>query len=80
LVPPGTGDAFWLVLPRVEAWTFSLALSHFARGIGAGAGKRVVLVLDQAGFHTGGEVVVPEGIELEFLPARSPELQPAERL
>jgi hypothetical protein len=39
------------------------------------------LVLDQAGFHTGGEVVVvPEGIELEFLPARSPELQPAERL
>lgn len=79
-VRPKTGEVFWLVLPRVDAGTFSLALSHFAREVGAGVGKRVILVLDQAGFHTGGEVVVPEGIELEFLPARSPELQPAERL
>ncbi len=79
-VRPKTGEVFWLVLPRVDAATFSLALSHFAREVGAGAGKRVILVLDQAGFHTGGKVVVPEGIELEFLPARSPELQPAERL
>jgi transposase len=38
------------------------------------------LVLDQAGWHTGKEVQIPEGIHLEFLPARSPELQPAERL
>ncbi len=43
-------------------------------------GKRVILLLDQADFHTGGEVVVPEGMELEFLPARSPKLQPTERL
>lgn len=79
-VRPKTGEVFWLVLPRVDARTFSLALSHFAWEVGAGVGKRVILVLDQAGFHTGGEVVVPEGMELEFLPARSPELQPAERL
>ena len=79
-VRPRTGKVFWLVLPRVDAATFSLALSHFAGEVGAGAGKRVILVLDRAGFHTGGEVAVPEGIQLEFLPARSPELQPAERL
>ncbi len=79
-VRPKTGEVFWLVLPRVDAKTFSLALSHFAREVGAGADKRVIVVLDRAGFHTGGEVMVPEGIELEFLPARSPELQPAERL
>ncbi len=79
-VRPKTGEVFWVVLPRVDAETFSLALSHFARQVGAGSGKRVVLVLDRAGFHTGREVVVPKGIELEFLPARSPELQPAERL
>jgi transposase len=79
-VRPKTGEVFWLVLPRVDAGTFSLALSHFAREVGAGKDKRVLLVVDQAGFHTGGEVVVPEGVELEFLPARSPELQPAERL
>jgi transposase len=37
-------------------------------------------VVDQAGWHTGKEVEVPEGIHLEFLPSGSPELQPAERL
>jgi transposase len=38
------------------------------------------LVVDKAGWHTGGGVQVPEGIHLEFLPSGSPELQPAERL
>jgi transposase len=38
------------------------------------------LVLDKAGWHTGGEVELPQGIHLEFLPSHSPELQPAERL
>jgi transposase len=80
-VRPNDGRTFWLILPRVNAEVFSLALRQFAEWTGAGEGKkRVVLVLDRAGFHTGGEVEVPEGIELEFLPARSPELQPAERL
>jgi transposase len=79
-VPPSTGELHWLILPRVNAEVFSLALSHFAREIGAGKDKRILLVLDQAGWHTGKEVEVPEGVQLEFLPARSPELQPAERL
>ena len=29
-----------------------MALSHFAREIGAGKDKRILLVLDQAGWHT----------------------------
>jgi transposase len=40
----------------------------------------VLLVVDKAGWHTGGEVEIPEGIHLEFVPSGSPELQPAERL
>jgi len=79
-VHPESGEVRWLILPRVDAKVFSLALSHFAREVGAGKDKRVLLVLDRAGWHTGGEVEVPEGVHLEFLPARSPELQPAERL
>jgi transposase len=80
-VRPTSGEVFWLVLPTVNARAFSLALRHFAEWVGAGEGKkRVLLVLDRAGWHTGGEVEVPEGVELEFLPARSPELMPAERL
>jgi transposase len=45
-----------------------------------GADKRILLVLDRAGWHTAGKLEVPEGIHLEFLPPCSPELQPAERL
>jgi hypothetical protein len=46
----------------------------------AGPRKRIVLVLDRAGWHASNNLVVPEGIHLVFLPAYSPELQPAEHL
>ena len=69
------------MLPTVSARVFSLALSHFAREVGAGKRKRILLVVDQAGWHTAkNKLEVPEGIYLEFLPSHSPELQPAERL
>jgi transposase len=48
--------------------------------VGAGEDKHILLVVDQAGWHTAGEVLLPEGVHLEFLPSGSPELQPAERL
>jgi transposase len=79
-VRPTTGEVYWLILPAVNKKLFSMALLEFAREVGAGEDKRILLVLDQAGWHTSGEVEVPEGLHLEFLPAGSPELQPAERL
>ena len=59
---------------------FSLALKHFAEAVGGGPRKRIVLVLDRAGWHASNALVVPEGIHLVFLPAYSPELQTAEHL
>ena len=59
---------------------FSMALDEFAKEVGAGKKRRILLVVDQAGWHTGKEVELPEGIHLEFLPSGSPELMPAERL
>src|SRR5215216_294231 len=79
-VRPKTGEVHWLILPTVNARVFSLALEHFARQVGAATRRRILLVLDKAGWHTGGEVEVPEGVHLEFLPSASPELQPSERL
>jgi transposase len=79
-VCPESGEVFWLVLPTVNMELFSMALQEFAKEVGAGKEKRILLVVDRAGWHTGGEVEVPEGIHLEFLPSGSPELQPAERL
>jgi transposase len=58
----------------VKSWQTSAA--HFQ----VGKKKRIALVVDRAAWHTSGQVQVPEGIDLIFLPAYSPELQPAERL
>jgi transposase len=79
-VRPSTGEVYWLILPTVNVEVFSLALCQFAKEVRASKERRILLVLDQAGWHTGKEVEVPEGIHLEFLPSHSPELQPAERL
>ena len=77
---PGGGEVQWLILPDVDTVVFSLALKHFAKAVGAGPKKRIVLVLDRAGWHASNDLVVPDGIHLVFLPAYSPELQPAEHL
>lgn len=77
---PNTGEVHWLVLPTVNAEVFSLALESFAKEVGAGKRKRILLVVDGAGWHTAKKLRVPEGIHLEFLPPHSPELQPSERL
>jgi transposase len=67
-------------VPTVNTELFSMALREFAKEVGAGKDERVLLVVDQAGWHTGKEVEIPEGIHLEFLPSSSLELMPAERL
>jgi transposase len=79
-VRPATGETWWLLMPTVSAEAWSAALAAFAEAVGAGAGKRVVLAIDQAGWHTAAAVAVPQGLHPAFLPAYSPELQPAERL
>jgi transposase len=79
-VRPQSGEVYWLILPTVNTELFCMALNEFAKGVGASKDKRVLLVVDRAGWHTGKAVEVPEGIHLEFLPSGSPELQPAERL
>jgi hypothetical protein len=52
----------------------------FAGQVGAGEGELVVPVPDDAGRHVSGDLVVPPGIELAFLPPCAPEPRPAERL
>jgi transposase len=55
-------------------------LAAFAHQVSASPTKQIVLVLDRAGWHTSVHVHVPEHVHLLFLPAYSPELQPAEHL
>lgn len=79
-VRPTTGQSWWALIPTVNTQAMSAVLAAFARDTGIDARHRVALVLDGAGWHTSGTVVMPEGLHLVFLPPASPELQPAERL
>lgn len=79
-VRPRIGEAFWLLMPTVNAEAFSLVLGRFAKWVGPGQDKRVLLVVGRAGWRVAGDLRIPEGLDLKFLPARSPELQPVERL
>lgn len=79
-VHPHSGRCYWLILPTVNTGAMSLALAEFARDGGAGPDKRIVLVVDNAGWHTSHAVELPPGIECFFLRAYTPERQPPERL
>lgn len=79
-VQPQSGQTFFLILPLASTTAFSIALAHFAKEVGAGASKQILLMLDRASWHLSQKVVVPEGINIIHLPPYSPELQPAERL
>lgn len=77
-VEPGTDTAVALVLPEVSTRAMQTYLDTLAAIIAHD--EHVVLVLDQAGWHTANALVVPDTITLLALPPRSPELNPVERL
>lgn len=79
-VRPQTGETYWWLLPYVNTDLFNRVLKDFAEYYQLGKDKRVIVPLDQAGWHITEKLQLPEGVHLVLLPPYSPELQPAERL
>ena len=79
-VCPSTGDVEWWIASGVGIDVFQQVLDAFARDVGAGPDKTVILLIDNAGWHVSPRIRPPDGICLCFLPPYAPELQPAERL
>jgi DDE superfamily endonuclease len=77
-VCPGRAVAAGLVLPYADAAATGLHLAEISREITPGA--HGVVVLDGAGWHAAGDLVVPENITLLPLPSYSPELNPVENV
>ncbi len=48
-VHPERGGVYWLILPTVDTEVFSMALREFAKEVGVGEDKHIVLVVDRAG-------------------------------
>lgn len=79
-VHPSSGRTEWMITSTVSAEGISADLKEFAAEVGAGPKRRIALVIDGAGWHTAGGVVLPEGVHLLFQPPYSPDLQPSEKL
>lgn len=79
-VHPESGrTSFWIV-PHLDAAIFGAILAAFVEEQGFNAHKRLLLVLDGAGWHTEERIGKMPGVTLIQQPPYSPELQPAERL
>jgi transposase len=77
---PASGRTLFHLATSVSIPLFEAELAAFAIQARASRKKKIVLVLDRAGWHTSLRWRVPDHVYLHFLPAHSPELQPAEHL
>ena len=78
VVCPETGRADGLLSPRLNTDVVNVFLEQFSAGLPAE--EQAVVVWDGAGFHTSGQLRVPQNVTLLQLPAYSPELNPIENL
>ena len=75
---PARDTGVALVMTRVDTAAMNLFLAELSQAVAPGA--HGILLMDKAGWHTAGELRVPENLSLVFLPPYSPELNPIERL
>ena len=76
-VSPVTGDSFGMILPFVNAQCMNIFMNHLSDHYQE---YHIILLSDQASWHTGHELIIPKNIHFLFLPPHSPELNPAEHI
>ena len=75
---PARGKGAALALPYADTEAMQFHLDEISRTVARRA--HAVLLLDRAGWHTTGNLVVPKNMTLVFLPSRAPELNPVENV
>ena len=75
---PARGKGAALALPFANTFAMQLHLDEISRHVAKGA--HAVLRLDRAGWHTTARLNMPKNITPIFLPSRSPELNPVEKI
>ena len=76
-VSPTDGACAFLILPASDTECFQIFLNILAKKFSR---RQILLVLDGAGNHSSGELVIPANVTLAFLPPYSPELNPQEHI
>jgi transposase len=75
---PARGKGAALVMPFANTDAMQAHLQEISRTVAPGA--HAVLLMDRAGWHTTGELDMPENITAVLLPSRAPELNPVENI
>lgn len=73
----GTGQVDSLILPRVDTVCMQIFLDELACRY---LNEKLVMVLDNAGWHVGKNLKIPKNMRLLPLPLYSPELNPMENI
>ena len=76
-VCPFDGSNFTLLMPGVNTQYMSKYLEKLSEKY---KGYELIIFMDQAGWHKSKELNIPKNIQIDFLPAYSPELNPVEKL
>lgn len=76
-VDPKHGEAMLSIIPLVNTEAMTIFLDEVAQGF---PGRKILMFMDRAGWHTAKKLPVPKDITIAFLPPRSPELNPVERI
>jgi len=77
-VCPQTGQSVGLLSPTINTDMMSSFFEQFAAEVSSNI--HVVMVWDQAGFHTSKNLKIPANVTIVPLPPYSPELNPVENL
>lgn len=77
-VNPKSGCSEFWIISHVDLVCMQVVLDEFKASVDAENQKMIVLLLDNAGWHSSKNLVIPEGIVLRFIPPYTPELSPAE--
>jgi len=75
---PAKGKGAGLILPYCNTQAMQWHLDEISTQVTPGA--HAVLIIDQAGWHTTGKLVIPHNITMMLLPPRAPELNPVENI
>src|SRR3712207_1090490 len=76
-LPPASGDAYFVGMPKFNADQFQRFLDEFAQ---ARPDTLNVLLLDNSRCHTAQDLRIPANVVLLFQEPYAPELNPAERV
>lgn len=71
-----TGEDFTLIIPNVNTDCMNVFLEEMSKSLT----KDAIIIMDGASWHKSKELKVANNLQIMYLPAYSPELNPVERL